>query len=157
MDLPRFDRVSPNCIFPLMSWSMAFMSASLCVSCTSSPPVNASFFWNACCSPFKSSKSSVCCFTYRSAAIIKPNVPQAGSLHSSPGCGSINSVITSIKTLGVKYCPAPDFFSFAFFSKSPSYRLPRPSSFALYQSRASMLVIIFFRFAGSSILERAPA
>ena len=38
----------------------------------------------------------------------------------------------------VKYCPAPDFFSPAFFSSSPSYRSPRPSDLAEYQSSWSM-------------------
>ena len=32
----------------------------------------------------------------------------------------INRVMQSIRTRGVKYCPAPDFFSFAFFSNRPS-------------------------------------
>ena len=54
-------------------------------------------------------KSSVCSLTYRWAAIIKPKVPQAGSLHRSPARGFISRVITSMRTRGVKYWPAPDF------------------------------------------------
>jgi len=44
----------------------------------------------------------------------------------------------SISGRGVKYCPAPDFFSLAFFSSRPSYRSPRPSWRALYQSSLSI-------------------
>jgi hypothetical protein len=48
----------------------------------------------------------------------------------------------------VKYWPAPDFFSAAFFSSRPSYRLPRPSSRAKNQSSLSMAVVRALRFAG---------
>lgn len=36
-------------------------------------------------------------------------------LQRSPDCGFMSRTITSIRARGVKYCPAPDFFSLAFF------------------------------------------
>src|SRR6266511_5571496 len=71
--------------------------------------------------------------------IRKPPVPAAGSCTISPGCGWIQLTMHSINGRGVKYCPAPDFFSPAFFSSNPSYRSPSPSSRAEYQSSESML------------------
>ena len=140
-----------------ISWSIAFINAKRCVSCTSSQPVNASSLSNLAKSASSISKKlSVYSATYWWAAIIKPNVPQAGSLHLSPTCGFISFVITSIKTRGVKYWPAPDFFSLAFISSNPSYRFPSPSSLAEYQSRLSIVAIIFSRFLGSSIFVAAP-
>ncbi len=139
-----------------MLCSMAFINARRCVSCTSSIPVKASVRSKLAVSASRSKKSSVWPATYSCAAIIKPNVPQAGSLQRSPGCGFARRVMTSISTRGVKYCPAPDFFSLAFFSKSPSYRFPSPSSRAENQSSPSIVVIIFSRFFGSSILVDAP-
>ena len=63
-------------------------------------------------------KSSVLLRTYCAEAIIKPKVPQAGSLQSSPACALIHFTMTSSKGRGVKYCPAPDFFRWHFFRAS---------------------------------------
>jgi hypothetical protein len=38
----------------------------------------------------------------------------------SPGCGCIRRTMQSISGRGVKYWPAPDFLSAAFFSSRPS-------------------------------------
>ena len=54
------------------------------------------------------------------AASRKPPVPQAGSQIVIPGSGRMTSTIAWISGRGVKYCPAPDFMSSAFFSSSPS-------------------------------------
>ena len=47
-------------------------------------------------------------------------MPAAGSCTISPGCGFIRRTMQSISGRGVKYWPAPDFLSAAFFSSSPS-------------------------------------
>ena len=47
-------------------------------------------------------------------------MPQAGSQIVSPGSGRITSTIARMSARGVKYCPAPAFASWAFFSSSPS-------------------------------------
>ena len=47
-------------------------------------------------------------------------MPAAGSCTISPACGFIRRTMQSISGRGVKYCPAPDFFSAAFFSSRPS-------------------------------------
>lgn len=49
------------------------------------------------------------------AAKKKPPVPQAGSQIVIPGVGRMTSTIARISGLGVKYWPAPDFVSSAFF------------------------------------------
>ena len=41
-------------------------------------------------------------------------------LHVSPACGSIRATMLSISGRGVKYWPAPDLVSVAFFSSRPS-------------------------------------
>ncbi len=92
-----------------------------------------------------------------SAAIKNPAVPAAGSCTSSPACGFTRWTIESISGRGVKYCPAPDFTSLAFFSRSPSYRSPRPSVRAEYQSSSSMDSTSFFRFFGTLIEVEALA
>jgi hypothetical protein len=51
---------------------------------------------------------------------MNPAVPAAGSWITSPGCGFVRRTMQSISGRGVKYCPAPDFFSAAFFSSRPS-------------------------------------
>ena len=103
ISFPALDKVSASFISPSISCSIAFINASLCVSCTSSQPVNASSLSNFAVSASNWNKSSVFSLTYWLAEIMNPNVPQAGSLQRSPGCGFINLVITSIRTLGVKY------------------------------------------------------
>jgi hypothetical protein len=75
-------------------------------------------------------------------------LPAAGSCTRSPGCGFTSDTMLSISGRGVKYCPAPDFRSVAFFSSSPSYRSPSPSVFAEYQSSSSIASTSFFRFRG---------
>ena len=67
-------------------------------------------------------------------------MPAAGSWITSSSVGFISATMLSISGRGVKYWPAPDFFSSAFFSSSPSYRSPRPSCRALYQSSSSISV-----------------
>ena len=47
-------------------------------------------------------------------------MPQAGSAMVCPGCGAMTSVIAQVMARGVKYWPAPDFVSAAFFSSRPS-------------------------------------
>ena len=49
-----------------------------------------------------------------------PPVPQAGSQIVTLGWGLVTSTIARIRGRGVKYCPAPDFMSSAFFWRSPS-------------------------------------
>src|ERR1700694_4010454 len=66
----------------------------------------------------------------------------------SPGWGFPRRIMQSIRGRGVKYCPAPDFFSAAFFSSRPSYRLPRPSSRAENQSSLSIASVSDFRLVG---------
>ncbi len=47
-------------------------------------------------------------------------MPQAGSQIVSPAAGCITSTIAWISGRGVKYWPAPDFVSSAFFWSRPS-------------------------------------
>ncbi len=47
-------------------------------------------------------------------------MPQAGSQIVSPASGRITSTIAWISGRGVKYWPAPDLVSAAFFSSRPS-------------------------------------
>ncbi|CAN5477954.1 hypothetical protein BH09MYX1_BH09MYX1_37550 [soil metagenome] len=75
-------------------------------------------------------------------------MPTAGSCTSSPGCGFVSATIASMSGRGVKYCPAPLFVSSAFFSSKPSYRSPRPSDLALYQSSASIDSTTMRKFRG---------
>jgi hypothetical protein len=49
-----------------------------------------------------------------------PPGPAAGSCTTSPGCGLIIRTMQSISLRGVKYWPAPDFLSSAFFCNRPS-------------------------------------
>ena len=59
----------------------------------------------------------------------------------------LQHIYRSLKVDGkARAAVAPDFFSLAFFSKRPSYRLPSPSSRAENQSSPSMVVMIFSRF-----------
>ena len=55
---------------------------------------------------------------YSCAATRKPAVPAAGSWIVSPGWGLIQRTMLLIKGRGVKYCPAPDLVSLAFFPVS---------------------------------------
>ena len=91
------------------------------------------------------------------AAIRKPPVPAAGSWITSPSRGCITATIASISGRGVKYCPAPDFFSSAFFCSNPSYRSPRPSWRALYQSSLSISSTSLFSVTGLRMKEVALA
>ena len=52
--------------------------------------------------------------------VVSGNDKAAGSWMSSPGCGFVSRTRQSIRGRGVKYCPAPNFFSAAFFSSKPS-------------------------------------
>jgi len=56
----------------------------------------------------------------RAAERRKPPVPAAGSMMAVPGWGRMTSTMASIRTRGVKYWPAPDLVSCAFFSSRPS-------------------------------------
>ena len=47
-------------------------------------------------------------------------MPHAGSQMVWPGAGCITSTMAWISGRGVKYWPAPDLMSWAFFSSSPS-------------------------------------
>ena len=55
----------------------------------------------------------------------------------------------SIKGRGVKYWPAPDLVSLAFFSNKPSYKSPKPSRLALNQSMLSKDLISCSKWRGS--------
>ena len=74
----------------------------------------------------KLNRSSVASLIKRSDATRKPPVPAAGSCTISPGCGLSTRTTQSIKGRGVKYCPAPDFFSPAFFWRSPLVEIAQP-------------------------------
>ena len=78
--------------------------------------------------------------------------PDPGS--RPPASASSRATMQSISGRGVKYWPAPDFFSFAFFSSRPSYRSPRPSWRALYQSSLSISATSVDRVAGF-LMKRA--
>ena len=47
-------------------------------------------------------------------------MPAAGSQSVLPGAGCMTSTIARISARGVKYCPAPDLTSSAFFASRPS-------------------------------------
>ena len=82
-------------------------------------------------------------------------MPAAGSWMMSSKPGFMTATIASISGRGVKYCPAPDFFSFAFFSSRPSYRSPSPSWRALYQSSLSISATSVDSVAGFLMNELA--
>ncbi len=57
---------------------------------------------------------------WSNAARKNPPVPHAGSQIRMSGPGCITSTMAEINARGVKYWPAPDLVSAAFFSSSPS-------------------------------------
>ena len=59
--------------------------------------------------------------------------------------------MASISGRGVKYWPAPDFFSLAFFSSKPFVQVAQALSLALYQSSLSISLTSFDRLLGSSM------
>ena len=65
-------------------------------------------------------------------------------LHDLPACGFIRRMMQSIRGRGVKYCPAPDFLSSAFFSAGPHRDCPGLPRRAENQSSWSIFDVSVF-------------
>ena len=138
----------PTSLLPSISCNKQFINAKRRVSGTNSTPTKAFVIWKVCVSSSRSSKSLVWLLMYLSASIKKPAVPAAGSCIISRGCGCNNLTMVSINGRGVKYWPAPDLVSLAFFCNNPSYMSPKSSRVFTtfspaplsYQSKPSIVV-----------------